>query len=165
MNKLITKKTEIKRGMEYLQNHFLTPSKENIAFLESINEDKIADKTSYQNIVSRSSFTYDKLDALDEYFKNISNEAKEEISINAKYDRYIQKQQKQIAKMKELLNIKIPNDFNYIGISGLSNEIIEKLSKHKPQTLFEASNISGVTPSAIDIIHLYIQLKRKKIKT
>ena len=64
--------------------------------------------------------------------------------------------------MKKLLKMKIPSDFSYIGIPGLSNEAVEKLEKFKPPTLFNASEISGITPAALDIIHLYIDLRCKK---
>ena len=62
--------------------------------------------------------------------------------------------------MKGLLNIKIPNDLDFKTISGLSNEVVEKLIKFAPPTLAAASNLSGVTPAAIDILH--IAIKRHK---
>jgi tRNA uridine 5-carboxymethylaminomethyl modification enzyme len=58
--------------------------------------------------------------------------------------------------MKKMLNLKIPKDFVYDNISGLSNEVIEKLNKVRPPTLFSASQISGVTPAAIDILQMYV---------
>ena len=66
--------------------------------------------------------------------------------------------------MKKMLNLKIPENFNFKGVAGLSNEVIEKLEKFKPPTLFNASEISGITPSAIDIIHLNINLKQQQEK-
>jgi tRNA uridine 5-carboxymethylaminomethyl modification enzyme len=64
--------------------------------------------------------------------------------------------------MKEMLSVKIPEDFKYEGIPGLSREIVEKLEKFRPPTLFMASEISGVTPAAIDIIHMYINIRKNK---
>ena len=148
--------------MQILDESFMTPSKENLEFLQSLKQEKIADKTSYKNIVARSSFDADNLGALDSYFDTISKEAKDEISTNAKYDRYIQKQQRQIEKMRELLSFKIPKGFDYKSISGLSNEVVEKLQKAEPTTLYEASNISGVTPASIDVLHMYIQMRKYK---
>ena len=66
--------------------------------------------------------------------------------------------------MKEMLSVKIPEDFEYKGIPGLSIEVVEKLEKFRPPTLFAASEISGITPAAIDIIHMYINM-RKKVKS
>ena len=162
MNRLNLKIESIKKGIEFLTNRYMTPSKVNIKFLNSINEEKIADKTSYLNIVSRSSFSIDKLDLLNDMFKSMDIETKEEISIDAKYYRYIQKQQTQIDKMKQLLKVKIPQNFDFSSISGLSNEVVEKFNTYNPPTLFEASNISGVTPAAIDILHMNIEIQRRR---
>jgi tRNA uridine 5-carboxymethylaminomethyl modification enzyme len=85
----------------------------------------------------------------------------EQILIEAKYSRYIEKQQQQIEKMKDMLKIKIPDDFTYKNVSGLSNEIVEKLEKATPPTLFAASEISGVTPASLEILHVYIKMKQK----
>lgn len=59
------------------------------------------------------------------------------------------------------MNLKIPQDFIYDNLPGLSKEVIEKLKKHQPQTLFNASQISGITPSAVDIIHMYVNPRGK----
>jgi tRNA uridine 5-carboxymethylaminomethyl modification enzyme len=92
---------------------------------------------------------------MDEYLK-------EQIIIEAKYYRYIQKQQKQIEKMKKMLKAMIPESFSFKGLAGLSNEVIEKLEKHRPPTLYNASLISGITPAALDIIHLNLNTFSKK---
>jgi tRNA uridine 5-carboxymethylaminomethyl modification enzyme len=152
---------EIKEGMEILQTSFLTPSKENNQFLASIDEGYITDKVSKQVISARHSFTKEKLLKLAPELKKFSDEAIEQILIEAKYHHYIKKQQAQIEKMKSMLKVKIPEDFEYKGIPGLSIEIVEKLTKIKPETLFQASEISGVTPAAIDIIHMWIKMKEK----
>ena len=64
--------------------------------------------------------------------------------------------------MKKMIQLKIPENFNYQNLPGLSSEAIEKLGKSKPKTLFSASQISGITPAAIDIIHLNINAFNKK---
>ena len=153
---------EIKKGMEILHNTFMTPSKENNNFLAEIEEGYITDKVSKQVIASRHTFTKEKLLKLVPEFENFSDEAVEQILVEAKYYHYIKKQQKQIEKMKEMLKVEIPEDFEYNGIPGLSREIVEKLTKIKPTTLFQASEISGVTPAAIDIVHMYINMKKGK---
>ncbi len=61
-----------------------------------------------------------------------------------------------------MLQMKIPENFDFKSISGLSNEVVEKLEKFNPPTLFNASEISGITPAAIDIIHMYIKVKTQK---
>ena len=152
-------KDEIKEGMEILHNTFLTPSKENNSFLAEIEEGYITDKVSKQVIASRHTFNKDKLLKLEPQLKKFSDEAIEQILVESKYYHYIKKQEKQIQKMKEMLNVEIPENFEYNGIPGLSREIVEKLSKIRPTTLFQASEISGVTPAAIDIVHMYIKMK------
>lgn len=64
--------------------------------------------------------------------------------------------------MKEMLDIKIPPMMDFASISGLSNEVVEKLQRFNPPTLFAASEISGITPAAIDILHVYIKLFNRK---
>ncbi len=157
-------KQEIKEGMDILHNSFLTPSKENNAFLAEIGEGYITDKVSKQVIASRHTFNKEKLLKLAPELKKFSPEAIEQILIEAKYYHYIQKQQKQIQKMKDMLKVKIPEDFEYEGIPGLSIEVIEKLTAIRPTTLFQASEISGVTPAAIDIVHMYINIREKNGK-
>jgi tRNA uridine 5-carboxymethylaminomethyl modification enzyme len=73
----------------------------------------------------------------------------------------VEKQKKQIDKMKKMLQTKIPENFDFKSVPGLSNEAVEKLQKFNPPTLFNASEISGITPAAIDVIHLYINLRCK----
>ncbi len=152
---------DTKSGCEYLEQTTITPNKQTQAFLEKMGEDGIKERVSLQKIVARSSFNAQKLDILSPNLKNLSARAKEQILIEAKYHSYIVKQKEQIDKMKGMLVLKIPDDFSF-EISGLSNEVVEKLKKHKPKTLHGASNISGVTPAAIDILQVYIRLKNHK---
>ena len=95
------------------------------------------------------------------FFKDFTELAIYHILIDAKYYRYIEKQQKQIDKMKKMLNIKIPDNFDFKICEGLSNEIVEKLEKFRPPTLYNASQISGITPAGIDVLHLYINAKKR----
>ena len=86
----------------------------------------------------------------------------EQILVEAKYSRYIENQQKQIEKMKDMLKVKIPEDFEYRTVSGLSNEVVEKLEKATPPTLFAASEISGITPASLEILHVHIKMRQKQ---
>ncbi|WP_024954229.1 tRNA uridine-5-carboxymethylaminomethyl(34) synthesis enzyme MnmG [Sulfurospirillum arcachonense] len=160
--KVVQKIDETKRGLEYLEETFLTPSKENIAYLEELGEDKITDKVSLQKIVARKTFTIEKLEKLSEEIASFTPEAKEQILVEAKYKNYIEKQKNQIDHMKEMINIKIPPMMDFSEISGLSNEVVEKLQKFTPPTLFAASEISGMTPAAIDILHIYIKMHHRR---
>lgn len=160
--KLKQDQRDIQKGMEYLIQNPITPSKENLAFLDSLGEERIGDKSEAFLIVGRDSFDNAKLRRFHLMFEAMSDRALEQIRIESKYFHYIQKQKESIAKMDEVLRVKIPKDFVYQGISGLSLEVIEKLEKHRPSNLFEASQISGITPASLDILHLYIHLRNKK---
>ncbi len=161
-NTMLHKQTTISEAVEFMSNSWFTPNKENLALLQELQEDKISDRTLLIDVVGRNSVTIEKFDRLVPQFKDINRYLKEQIIIEAKYYRYVQKQQKQIEKMKKMLNLKIPDDFVYDGLPGLSIEIIEKLKAYKPPTLFNASQISGITPSAVDILHLNISNKNRK---
>ncbi|BAF70694.1 tRNA uridine-5-carboxymethylaminomethyl(34) synthesis enzyme MnmG [Nitratiruptor sp. SB155-2] len=160
--KMIRKKEQIEKGLDLLKNSFITPNKETLELLSSLEEGKITDKTALVNVVARPTFTMEKLEVLVPEIQEFSEEAKEQILIEAKYHQYIQMQKEQIEKMHELMNVKIPEDLDIDAISGLSNEVKEKLKAHKPPTLFAASQISGITPAAIEILHIYIKMHQKR---
>ena len=155
------KREDIKKVFEYLSNHFITPSKENTLKLNEIGEEGVTDKVPLKRVVGRKTFNIEKFDKFLPEFKDLPHDTKEQILIECKYESYIKKQQNQIDNMKNLLKVKIPENFDFSKVSGLSNEIIEKLNTFNPPTLFAASEISGVTPAAIDILHIYIKMGQK----
>ena len=150
------------RGLAYLNQTVITPSKQNLALLESLGEDIISQNVSLQKIVARKSFTHKKLQNLDEIFAGMDEASLEQILVEAKYQHYIAEQKSQIERMKDMLQVRIPEGFSFRGISGLSNEVVEKLETFNPPTLFAASEISGITPAAIDILHIYIKMNAKE---
>ncbi|SFV64231.1 tRNA uridine 5-carboxymethylaminomethyl modification enzyme GidA [hydrothermal vent metagenome] len=159
--KVSIKKINIQEAIDYLKSEFVTPTKEFLLKLDSIGEMKINDRTYWIDILGRGEFKKEKLIILLPHFEKYTNEEIEQILIEAKYNRYIEKQQKQIDKMKDMLKVKIPKDFNFKKVSGLSNEIVEKLEKSTPPTLFSASQISGVTPASLDILFVYIKMEQR----
>jgi len=161
MQKVEAKKFAIEEALDFLRENDATPTKEFLAKLEAIGAAKINDRTCWIDIIGRGDFDREKLVALLPEFDKYNDEVMEQILIEAKYSRYIEKQQQQIDKMKDMLKIKIPGDFTFKNISGLSNEIVEKLEEANPPTLFAASEISGVTPAALEIIHVYIKMTQK----
>ena len=159
--KVESKKRDLKEALSYLKENTATPTKEFLAKLKSIGAVKINDLTYWIDVIGRGEFDRQKLVTLLPDFDKYNDEVIEQILIEAKYNRYIEKQQKQILKMEDMLKIKIPDTFTYANISGLSNEIVEKLTKATPPTLFAASQISGITPSSLEIIHVYIKMRQK----
>jgi tRNA uridine 5-carboxymethylaminomethyl modification enzyme len=148
---------DISSKMEELHETFMTPSKESLNFLESIGQDKIKDRTSYQRVVGRKGFSIENLHELLPEWKELETELKEQILIECKYYNYIYKQKEQIEKMKSLLKTKIPEDFDFRKVAGLSSEIVEKLEKFNPPNLQSASQIQGMTPAGLDILQIYLK--------
>jgi tRNA uridine 5-carboxymethylaminomethyl modification enzyme len=75
-----------------------------------------------------------------------------QVEIEIKYEGYIKRQMAEIERFKHLERILLPDDFDYHGVHGLSNELKEKLSAVRPTTLGQASRISGMTPAAISVL-------------
>ncbi|QKF72360.1 5-carboxymethylaminomethyluridine-tRNA synthase MnmEG, MnmG component [Aliarcobacter faecis] len=158
MDKVEEKRRILQEAVEFMANSWITSKKETLELLESIGEEKINDKVLLIDLIGRNTIDKDKFDVIVPSLKDIDEYLKEQIIIEAKYYRYIQKQQKQIEKMKKMLKLSIPEEFSYKGLPGLSNEVVEKLEKHRPPTLYNASLISGITPAALDIIHLNLNM-------
>jgi tRNA uridine 5-carboxymethylaminomethyl modification enzyme len=159
---MLEKKRQIEEGLAVLKETIYTPNKAFIGFLDEIGEEKITDKMSALQVVARKSFTTDKLCKLLPEFEKYSDYILEQILVEAKYFRYIQKQQADVDRMKKWIHIKIPRDLDFTKISGLSKEIQEKLKEIAPPTLQAASQISGVTPAAIEILQIYLKITQKK---
>ena len=158
IDKVEEKRKTLQQAVEFMANTWITAKKETLELLDSIGEDKINDRVLLIDLIGRNTIDKEKFDVLVPSLKDIDAYLKEQIIIEAKYYRYIQKQQKQIEKMKKMLKLNIPENFSYRGLPGLSNEVVEKLEKHRPPTLYNASLISGITPAALDIVHLNLNM-------
>jgi len=112
--------------------------------------------TSLAGLLKRPEISYSKII---ETF-NGSSESKlvgEQVEIQIKYEGFIQRQNQVAAKQKKLENYRIPIDFKYEGIPGLSCEVVQKLESIRPTTLGQASRISGITPAAVSIVMLMLK--------
>lgn len=116
--------------------------------------------TTLAGLLKRPEVTYDQLI---ETFNgaDVSQLVGEQVEIQIKYEGFIQRQSQVVAKQSKLENIKIPADFEYEGISGLSCEVVQKLEEIRPTTLGQASRISGVTPAAVSIVMLMLKRPTK----
>ena len=162
MARIELKRSQINEGIALLEETIFTPTKEFLAFLESIDEERINDKIAATQLVSRKSFGLEKLLALIPSFGKYDAYIQEQILIEAKYARYVEKQSEDVEKMSRMLHIAIPENFDFKSVSGLSNEIVSKLNTFNPPTLQAASQISGMTPAALDILQIYIKMAGKK---
>ena len=82
---------------------------------------------------------------------------REQVEIQLKYAGYIDRQAKEIERHEYYENLKLPNVFDYLGVAALSMEVRQKLDRHRPETLGQASRISGVTPAAISLLLVHLK--------
>ncbi len=162
--KVKKKDAQIRYGAQLLEETKFTPNKEFNAFLESMDEAPIKDVATAQQLVARKSFTVEKMLKLLPELEKFDAYIKEEILVEGKYARYVDKQTLEIERMKKYLKVKIPEDFDFTKVSGLSKEVQEKLAAFNPPTLQAAMNISGITPAAIEILHIYIKMAARSNK-
>jgi len=129
-------------------------------FLKHINSSEIVEKQKADKILLRPSVELQDLaqavPALGEALKKYNKEEIEQAAIQVKYQTYIEKEREIVARMSEMENLVIPENFDYTKISSLGNEAREKLSKVKPRTLGQATRISGINPSDIQILMVYM---------
>ena len=117
----------------------------------------LVEKKSIFDLLKRTDIDTSKLFKPNQKDKNLYRRATTE----AKYKGYVDKQKREIKKVQKQNNKTIPQNIGYKNIPGLSNEVKEKLIKHKPQTIGHASKIEGVTPAAVNLI--LIQIKKKEL--
>ncbi|GAA7444330.1 tRNA uridine-5-carboxymethylaminomethyl(34) synthesis enzyme MnmG [Helicobacter pylori] len=151
---------EIQDNLKRLKECVLTPSKEVLKRLNELDENPINDKVDGISLLARDSFNLEKMRSFFSFLAPLSERVLEQIKIECKYNIYIEKQHENIAKMDSMLKVSIPKNFVFKGIPGLSLEAVEKLEKFRPKSLFEASEISGITPANLDVLHLYIHLRK-----
>jgi tRNA uridine 5-carboxymethylaminomethyl modification enzyme len=101
--------------------------------------------------------TYELIEALSPSHLSLSPEAIEQVTIEAKYAGYIEKQRREVERVKRLEERPIPADFDYGVPVGLSNEAREKLKRFRPATVGQASRIAGVNPADISILLVYLE--------
>jgi tRNA uridine 5-carboxymethylaminomethyl modification enzyme len=95
-----------------------------------------------------------------EIFSDLSREEKSILASRVRYEGYIRREKETVERLKPLESRRIPHDFDYGEISGLSREIVEKCSKRRPRTVGEASRIPGMTPAAVAIISARVARSR-----
>jgi tRNA uridine 5-carboxymethylaminomethyl modification enzyme len=126
----------------------------------------ISREASLEDLVRRPEVNYQDLMKIEGIGPACENEqAAEQTEIQIKYQGYIDRQLQEIAKQQKHENTVLPADFDYSTVSGLSNEVVAKLTDAKPETLGQASRISGITPAAISLILVYLKKRGVLRKT
>ena len=153
------KKEDILKIVEDLQNIYITPKKEISDYLEENGLTPIKGKTSLYDLLKRPDITFNILKSISDYNYETTKEVEEQVEINIKYSGYIEKAIKEANKLKKEENIKIPAEIDYESVHNLALEARSKLSEIRPLTISQASRISGVNPT--DIQMLLIHLKKR----
>jgi len=148
---------EIASETNRIKSIVIPPSKRVNDYLLKLGSSPIKNATSLDQILKRPELHYENIVFLNGPAKKIDTSIAQKVEIEIKYEGYIQRQLKEVEKFKNLEKIKIPHDFDYTKIHGLSNELTEKLILIQPISLGQASRIPGITPAAISIIMIYLK--------
>ncbi len=149
------KKENIKELTTLLQNTRITPKKETNEYIEKILSTPLKDGISLYDFLKRPEITMENIKHFVDI--NYTNEEVEQVEINAKYEGYIKKANKEADKMLSLEEKKIPEDIDYEKVPNLASEARQKLIEIKPTTIGQASRISGVNPADISILMVYLR--------
>jgi tRNA uridine 5-carboxymethylaminomethyl modification enzyme len=159
MEKVRKKKEEIAQIIEILKQTKFEVNEINPLLLES-KSSPVSQKIKASQILLRPGINLDDIlnaiPPLKTKLGQISKEAREQAEIQIKYEVYLHKEEEMVAKMSGLEDQVIPDSFNYENISSLSNEARQKFKKIRPQTLGQASRISGVNPSDVQILMVFM---------
>ena len=154
-NLLLEKKKNIEKLILELKKIKLTPKEEINNYLERLNTPILKDSITLYNLLKRSEI---KMHDIEKYLENeYSDEVKEQVEINIKYDGYIKKAIKDAEKQVDLDNKMIPEDIDYDKIHNLASEAKQKLKEIRPTSIGQALRISGVNPVDISLLMIYIK--------
>ena len=157
--KFNNKQENIKKLLEILKCKKITPTKDNNEILTKLNSANIKDSISLYDLLKRTEITIEKLIDNDLLENNYDKEVSEQAEITIKYEGYINKINKEAEKMLKQEEKQIPPDINYKEIPNLASEARQKLEKVNPTTIGQALRISGVNPSDISILMIYLRKK------
>mgnify|MGYP003301825288 CR=1 FL=1 len=151
------KLNDIEELKHQLQITKLTPTPDNNKKLESINSCSLKDGITLYDLLRRTEITFEKLSQADIFKSYYSKEVLEQVEIQIKYEGYIQKIEREAAKMLKNESKQIPVDIDYSKVKNLASEARQKLSTIRPTSIGQAMRISGVNPSDISILMIYLR--------
>lgn len=159
-NKMQEKKEQTAKLINDLKQKKLLPDETTNEGLEAIDTAAIKEKISAEKLLKRPQIGISDLKKLDKelatYLSKYPTEVLEQAEIQIKYDSYIEKEQQMVEKLSNMENFRIPQRFDYLAIPALSAEGKQKLNKIRPETLGQASRISGVSPADLSILTVYL---------
>lgn len=160
--KFIDKRDKINAEIERLERTVVPPSEEVNSFLENRNSSLIKSGIKLIELLRRPEISYEDLAEIDKGRPELSFAVREQVSISVKYEGYIKRQLQQVEQFKKLENRKLPKDVDFKEIQGLSNEARQKLDRIKPDSVGQASRISGVSPADISVLLIYLEQHRRR---
>jgi len=155
-NFCLLKKETVEKEIKRLNTTKVVPNEQGKELVSKLGVKSLKTPTTLAGLLKRPEITYSQII---ETFNgaSVSKLVGEQVEIQVKYEGFIQRQKQVVSKQKKLENYRIPIDFNYEGIPGLSCEVVQKLENIRPTTLGQASRISGITPAAVSIIMLMLK--------
>ncbi len=152
----LQKKELVEEEIERIEKTYLPPSEKVLNYLESRNSTAIKSGINLAELLRRPEISYDSLSEICELPK-LSRSVREQVEISIKYEGYIKRQIQQVEQFKKLEGRKLPNDIDYSAIKNLRLEAKQKLSKIKPDSIGQASRITGVSPADITALLIYLE--------
>lgn len=159
--KCLNKKTLIENELERLNSSILTPKENTNNALEALGSMKLKTAVSLYDLIKRPELDYEIIKDLDTTREPLDREIQMQVQTMIKYEGYIEKQSQQIEAFKKLENKKLEN-IDYNSLSGLRIEAVQKLAKFRPETVGQASRISGVSPADINVLLIHLETQRRK---
>ena len=155
--KFLLKKEKIEEEKERLNKTTIKPTDKVNEFLKKYGSSPISTGVKLSDLLKRTEITYEKLKEIDEERPEIDYQVGEEVQIQVKYEGYIKLQEEQVKKFKKLERKLLSEDIDYSKIEGLRLEARQKLNKIKPNSIGQASRISGVSPADISVLLIYLE--------
>ncbi len=155
------KKAQIEAEVERLHQTVVRPTKEVNEFLHQKGTSELTTGSKMDELLKRTEIRYQDLAQIDEQMPEFPIEVAEEVEIQVKYEGYIKLQESQVEKFKKLEQKKLPQDIDYEQIKGLRLEARQKLNKIKPESVGQASRISGVSPADISVLLIFLEQNKR----
>ena len=160
-NKTREKKEAVGKELERLKKLMINPTEDNNKELVKLGSTAIQTPVSIYDLIKRPELKYEALEALDRERGHMLKELRLQVETHIKYEGYIKKQMIQIEQFKKLEKKRLSPELDYDSIRGISNEAKQKLNNIKPESVGQASRISGVSPSDINVLLIYLEQKRR----
>ena len=161
-DKFLLKKEQIEKEIERLKHVNIGANKTVQELLESLGSTKLNSGSTLEELIKRPELNYECLAPIDPDREPLDDDVAEQININIKYEGYIKRQLQQVEQFKKMENKLIPDTINYDEVHNLRTEAVQKLKAVHPHSVGQASRISGVSPSDISVLMIYMEQMRHR---